>query len=127
MIDPNQEEADYLLARALSQETNAPSQSSATLGSQGKDPVQGKAWSALFARVQPPKCTVHGEPAKELRVNKPGPNKGKVFYTCARPVGPGYDKGKGERLREEVDHRYKCNYFKWASDVKRAAQRTANF
>ena len=36
-----------------------------------------------------------------------------------RPVGPGYDKGRGERLREEVDHRYKCDYFKWASDVKR--------
>ena len=36
-----------------------------------------------------------------------------------RPVGPGYDKGKNERLRDEVDHRYRCNYFKWTSDVKR--------
>lgn len=40
-----------------------------------------------------------------------------------RPVGPGYDKGKSERLREEVDHRYRCNYFKWTSDVKKASLR----
>ena len=38
-----------------------------------------------------------------------------------RPVGPGYDKGKGERLREEVNHEYRCNFFKWASDVKKEA------
>ena len=36
-----------------------------------------------------------------------------------RPVGPGYDKGKGERLREEVDRRYRCDFFKWSSDVRR--------
>ena len=40
-------------------------------------------------------------------------------FRINRPVGPGWDRGKGERLRDEVDHRYKCNYFKWASDVKR--------
>ena len=40
-----------------------------------------------------------------------------------RPVGPGYDKGRGERLREEVDPQYKCDFFKWQSDVKRAALR----
>jgi len=69
----------------------------------------------------PPLCTVHREPSKEFRVNKPGPNKGKTFYLCARPVGPGYDKGRHERRREEVDHQYKCNFFMWASDAKRAA------
>lgn len=35
------------------------------------------------------------------------------------PVGPGYDKGKTERLRAEVDPQYRCNFFKWSSDVKR--------
>ena len=40
-------------------------------------------------------------------------------FLLDRPVGPGYDKGKAERLRHEVNHQYKCNYFKWASDVKR--------
>jgi AP endonuclease 2 len=79
-------------------------------------------WSAVFVpKPPPPLCTVHQEPTKEFRVNKPGPNKGKAFYLCARPVGPGYDKGRNERLREEVDHRYKCNFFMWASDAKRAA------
>ena len=39
------------------------------------------------------------------------------------PVGPGYDKGRSERLREEVDPAYRCNFFKWASDVKRESIR----
>jgi AP endonuclease-2 len=83
-------------------------------------------WSALFMpKPPPPLCTVHQEPAKEFRVNKPGPNKGKTFYLCARPVGPGYDKGRNERRREEVDHQYKCNFFMWASDAKRDAMRAA--
>lgn len=83
-------------------------------------------WSAVFVpKPPPPLCTVHREPAKEFRVNKPGPNKGKTFYLCARPVGPGYDKGRNERLREEVDHQYKCNFFMWASDAKRDAMRAA--
>jgi AP endonuclease-2 len=83
-------------------------------------------WSAVFMpKPPPPLCTVHREPSKEFRVNKPGPNKGKTFYLCARPVGPGYDKGRHERLREEVDHQYKCNFFMWASDAKRAAAAAA--
>ena len=76
-------------------------------------------WSQLFAPLQPPRCTVHNEPAKELTVNKPGPNKGKNFFICSRPVGPGYDRGRSERLREEIDHQWKCNFFKWSSEVKR--------
>ena len=83
------------------------------------------AWSTLFAPVAPPRCTVHDEPARLYTVNKQGPNKGKTFYLCARPVGPGYDKGRTERLREEVDHRYRCNYFKWASEVRREARAKA--
>ncbi|TFY80734.1 hypothetical protein EWM64_g3273, partial [Hericium alpestre] len=66
-----------------------------------------------------------GEPAKEFRVNKPGPNKGKTFFLCSRPVGPGYDKGRSERLREEVDHQYRCNFFKWASELKKEALRAS--
>jgi AP endonuclease 2 len=78
-------------------------------------------WSALFTPIPPPLCTIHGEPAKEFRVNKPGPNKGRKFYLCARPVGPGYDKGRSERLREEVNHQYKCNFFMWSRDARREA------
>ncbi|TFY71284.1 hypothetical protein EVG20_g1729 [Dentipellis fragilis] len=118
-------EADLRLAQELSA-SQTPSELESISSSQGKDASQSKdAWSTLFARVPPPNCIVHGEPTKEYRVNKPGPNKGKVFYTCSRPVGPGYDKGRSERLRDEIDHQYKCNYFKWASDVKRESLRTS--
>ena len=91
----------------------------------GKAGGAASSWSAVFMPIPPPLCTVHQEPAKEFRVNKPGPNKGKTFYLCARPVGPGYDKGRHERLREEVDHQYKCNFFMWASDAKREVMRAA--
>ena len=162
------------------------------------------AWSKLMAPVEPPKCNVHGEPAKLYTVNKPGPNKGKTFFLCSRyvlapriivpptraiaifsphfrpflyrsgqlrwllsfvfsllihwvcydpplnplstsilhtetdsqhgvcmytriliptsrPVGPGWDKGKGERPRDEVNHACRCNFFKWAAEVKRGS------
>ncbi|KAK7056384.1 Class II abasic (AP) endonuclease [Paramarasmius palmivorus] len=79
----------------------------------------GEAWKTLMAPLQPPRCTVHNEIAKEFTVNKPGANKGKKFFVCSRPVGPGYDMGRGERLREDVDPQYRCNFFKWASDVRR--------
>ncbi|KAI8985670.1 DNase I-like protein [Trametes punicea] len=125
-LDEDQLDADYRLACELAEaETNGPSADdnpspspSASSSSQKK-----AAWSELFAPIQPPKCTVHNEPTKMYTVNKQGPNKGKTFFICSRPVGPGYDKGKGERLREEVDHRYRCNYFKWASEVRKEALR----
>lgn len=97
------------------------------------------AWRSFLAPVQIPKCTVHKEPAKEYTVNKPGPNKGKRFFICSRyvypcfflewrlfsacffsrPVGPGYDKGRAERPREQVNPQFRCNFFKWSSDVRR--------
>jgi AP endonuclease-2 len=54
-------------------------------------------------------------------MNEPGPDKGKTFYLCVRPVGPGYDKGRHERPREQVDYQYKCSSFMWASDAASAA------
>ncbi|KAH8116241.1 DNase I-like protein [Phellopilus nigrolimitatus] len=81
------------------------------------------AWSTLFARVEPPRCVVHNEPAREFTVNKPGPNKGKTFFICSRPVGPGYDAGRDKRLREEVDPHYRCKFFKWSSEVRKDALR----
>ncbi|KAJ7612999.1 Endonuclease/exonuclease/phosphatase [Roridomyces roridus] len=107
-------DADYKLALSLSQESD---------GASGSSQVKGKtknkqAWTSLLAPIQPPRCLVHGEPAKELTVNKPGPNKGKMFFVCARPVGPGYDRGRAERPREEVDPQWKCDFFKWSSEVR---------
>lgn len=92
-----------------------------------KNNVKSKsAWSTLLAPVKPPNCDVHGEPAMRRTTTKPGPNKGKGFYICSRPLGPGWDAGKGKRLREEVDVRYKCDFFRWESDVKRQALRSGS-
>jgi AP endonuclease-2 len=47
------------------------------------DETQKQQWSELLAPVEPPKCPVHGEPAKEL-TTKQGKNKGKKFWICSR-------------------------------------------
>lgn len=86
--------------------------------------VQKQQWSNLLSPIEAPKCSAHGEPAKEF-TTKQGKNKGKKFWVCSRPVGPGYDKGRSERRREEVDPQYKCDFFKWSSDVRRDAKRNA--
>ncbi|KAI6010944.1 Endonuclease/exonuclease/phosphatase [Pisolithus orientalis] len=136
--DPHSPNSDYQLALRLSlcldedvlcapgPSQTVDSQTPSTLSKSAIEPSQCRsssgskaAWSKLMAPIEPPKCNVHGEPAKLYTVNKPGPNKGKTFYICSRPVGPGYDKGRGERPRDEVDHRYRCNFFKWASEVRR--------
>lgn len=67
----------------LSQEPTAPSQDSLPVSVNGE---AKQVWNNLLAPVQPPKCIVHGEPAKEYTVNKPGPNKGKRFFICSRYV-----------------------------------------
>ncbi|KAF7430627.1 Class II abasic (AP) endonuclease [Pleurotus ostreatus] len=103
-------DADYQYALSLSQE---PSQERAS----GKN--SKAAWSNIMAPIKPPKCLIHGELATEYTVNKPGPNKGKKFFICSRPVGPGYDKGRSERNREDVDPQWRCNFFKWSSQVRR--------
>ena len=77
---------DYQLALHLasSQEAEPPPLVSSTKN--GACANSKAAWSQLMAPIQPPKCTVHGEPAKEYTVNKPGPNKGKTFFICSRYV-----------------------------------------
>lgn len=41
-----------------------------------------------------------------------GPNKNRVFWLCARPVGEGYDKGQA---KADVNPEFRCNYFKCVS------------
>ena len=73
------EDADYRLALLLSSQDSIPS------SSQGRPEKETKqAWNNLLAPIQPPKCLVHREPAKEFTVNKQGPNKGKKFFICSR-------------------------------------------
>ena len=81
----DQLEADYRLACELAasqqEEEEEEEASSSSTPSENKT-----AWSTLFTPTQPPKCTTHREPAKRYTVNKPGVNKGRMFYVCSRCV-----------------------------------------
>ncbi|PKI82553.1 Apn2p [Malassezia vespertilionis] len=79
-------------------------------------PKAAAQWDSIFTPQPPPLCSMHNEPAKACIVNKPGVNQGRKFWLCARPVGPGYEKGG----RAEPSLTYRCNYFAWDSDVKRS-------
>ncbi|KAJ3897506.1 hypothetical protein F5879DRAFT_813866, partial [Lentinula edodes] len=105
------------LSLSQTSSSSTPSQSSPISSSH-------EAWKSLLKPREPPKCLVHNEVAKEFRVNKPGVNKGRSFWVCSRPVGPGYDKGCSKRPREEVNSKWKCNYFVWSSDI--GVNRTTN-
>lgn len=101
-------------------------------------------WNNLFQKPTPPKCERHKEDATYWTVNKPGPNRGRGFWLCSRPVGEGYEKeGRknsstecefpdGLRFRRSsslTTYRYftfanryslrfsdRCNYFCWESE-----------
>lgn len=91
-VDPDTEDEDYKLALQLSQEHDSTPGSSQQLSlkENGKDNmVQTKqTWSTLLAPIQAPRCQRHGEIAKEYKVSKAGPNKGKKFFLCSRCVIP---------------------------------------
>ncbi|GAA5972632.1 hypothetical protein JCM11641_002946 [Rhodosporidiobolus odoratus] len=75
-------------------------------------------WSSIFASKPPPLCEGHNEPSKLWTVNKTGINKGRRFFLCSRPVGPGYDQGQAKL---HVDPQWRCNFFQWETSVKRPA------
>ncbi|XP_062975524.1 DNA-(apurinic or apyrimidinic site) endonuclease 2 [Elgaria multicarinata webbii] len=61
-------------------------------------------WKSLLSGpAQPPPCKAHGEPCVVRTVKKPGPNCGRRFYVCARPLG------------KASDPRSRCDFFLWAS------------
>ncbi|XP_045164855.2 DNA-(apurinic or apyrimidinic site) endonuclease 2-like isoform X2 [Mercenaria mercenaria] len=65
------------------------------------------AWKNLLGGLGPaPLCKGHNEPCVLRMVKKPGPNKGKQFYTCAR----------GEGLKSNPEAR--CDFFKWVVKKK---------
>ncbi|GAA5823223.1 hypothetical protein JCM5353_005124 [Sporobolomyces roseus] len=81
------------------------------------------AWSNVFAQKSVPLCEGHKEPTKMWTVNKPGINKGRKFYLCQRPVGPGYDKGQA---KINVNPEFRCDHFEWATKVLRPAGMVEN-
>lgn len=89
VIDVDALDADALLdgSSDMVSQVLSSSQSSPALSIPGSSQQKNShAWTTLFARLEPPRCLVHGEPAREFKVNKPGPNKGKAFFICARYV-----------------------------------------
>jgi AP endonuclease 2 len=94
----SQEDGDYRLALALSQESiaeSSPSSSPPPTPSASEERTKkqklrssnadsGAAWKTLLTKPPPPRCTVHNEEAKEFKVNKAGPNKGRSFWVCSR-------------------------------------------
>jgi AP endonuclease-2 len=74
------------------------------------DPEASKeGWARLFSGKPPPRCE-HGEPCKSFKVKKAGPNCGREFWLCARPLGPTGQKERGTQWR--------CPTYIWASDWK---------
>ncbi|KAG0235737.1 Class II abasic (AP) endonuclease [Actinomortierella wolfii] len=43
-------------------------------------------WANLFTKKDVPNCNIHNTPCTEYRVNKKGPNKGRLFYLCSKYV-----------------------------------------
>ncbi|KIS72201.1 DNA-(apurinic or apyrimidinic site) lyase APN2 [Mycosarcoma maydis] len=74
------------------------------------------AWGAIFSPMPAPLCRNHSEPCRAWTVNKPGPNHGRKFWLCNRPVGPGYE--KSGRAKGDVNPEYRCNFFVWDSDLR---------
>lgn len=69
-----------------------------------------EAWSRLpFNKPQPAPMCHHNEPSQERTVTKKGPNKGRVFYMCARPVGP---TSSDDKSKESA---FRCDFFQWRS------------
>lgn len=61
-------------------------------------------WKTLLSGpAPPPVCKAHGEPCVLRTVKKQGPNCGRRFYVCARPLG------------KPSDPRGRCDFFLWAS------------
>jgi len=95
-------------------------------------------WSSLLAPPAPPNC-YHNEPARLLKVNKPGPNHGRAFWLCARGMGVQEISSNTDKLsystfpsssfsssstsssspsRTSVGE-FRCDFFMWKNSAKR--------
>ncbi|WRT70248.1 exodeoxyribonuclease III [Kwoniella shivajii] len=108
---------DELIAQALLQ---------AEQDRKAKNDSAKPVWGELFAKKLPPLCAVHQKPCKDFLVMKPGPNKGKRFWLCSLPVGAGYDTGRTKRPREDVNHKFRCDFFLWDSANSRKEKPNEN-
>ncbi|GAA5909194.1 hypothetical protein JCM6882_003762 [Rhodosporidiobolus microsporus] len=118
IIDPNALDGATEFTGRSSQCSQPSGSPSSSASSAAYNAESSSAWSNIFAAKPAPLCEGHNEPSKLWTVNKTGINKGRRFFLCARPVGPGYDKGQSKL---HVDPQYRCNFFQWETSVKRPA------
>lgn len=65
-------------------------------------------WKTVFGcGPKSPPCSGHKEPCVLRKVKKPGPNKDRQFWVCARPGG------------SKTDPQATCNFFKWAKEKRK--------
>ncbi|KAI8822130.1 Endonuclease/exonuclease/phosphatase [Fimicolochytrium jonesii] len=102
-------------------------------------PEAATQWRALLNPKAPPTC-YHNEPTKQWKVNKPGPNHGRAFYLCQRPIGAEVEpvvgagdeeeeRGTGQekdpkvvwRSRKKVGE-HRCDFFQWKNPPKRSGR-----
>ncbi|KAF2397503.1 DNase I-like protein [Trichodelitschia bisporula] len=74
-------------------------------------------WSKLFTKRGPPLCDGHGEQCITYTTKKKGPNFGRSFWICPRPVGP--------TGTSEVSGEWRCKTFIWTSDWNREGKELA--
>ena len=65
-------------------------------------------WSKLFKKPEAPLCEGHDEPCKSMITKKAGPNCGRSFWICAKPLGPSGKKENGTQWR--------CGTFIWCTE-----------
>ncbi|KAL7418457.1 Class II abasic (AP) endonuclease [Cryptotrichosporon argae] len=108
------QDADAAYAQAI-----ADAETEAEAARESRKTEAAPVWAHVFAKKKVPVCTVHQRACKDYIVKIQGPNKGKRFWLCSMPVGPGYDTGRSKRPRDEVNHEYRCDFFLWDSATKR--------
>ena len=62
-------------------------------------------WNSFFTKPPPPRCH-HGIDCVLMKVKKAGPNRGRSFYCCPKPVGP------------PGDPESRCEFFQWLNPNK---------
>ncbi|GAA95421.1 uncharacterized protein L969DRAFT_92556 [Mixia osmundae IAM 14324] len=104
-------------ASATASETAAQADGYERLPLQDSDPQAASQWNALFSPLAVPLCKMHKEPCTLWTVNKPGPNKGRKFYLCSRPVGQGHEEAASKNKNVILNPDYRCNHFEWSQSM----------
>ncbi len=139
---PHDVDADFLYAKSLAEAEEPDDRLAAGQGAEEDRAEVAGTWSNIFAKKVPPKCIIHGEICKPYSecglstigcpffdlslspaaASKVTTSKGRKFWLCSRPVGPGYDSGRSKRPRNEVNHDWRCDLWVHTTEASRAAR-----